>query len=368
MLVLFAMLLILCFAGCKLAPRGEKFVPDYMSVEKTMSIKGIFIILVFFLHFNSYVFYTMPLDKIYLSGIKEIGQCVVTLFMLYSGYGVMESVKKKGLSYVHRIPLQRILGTYFRFDIAIIIFALVQLLIGKIYPIKQYFLSLTAWDAIGNSNWYIFAVAFLYLLTFIVFEIAGRRGNYYIPTAIFTAVLIAVVIVCDKTNIRHEYWYDTLICYALGMWYSLLRDKIERLFSKSLAIYHVVLAVFMVASWLCMEYRNRSLAMLLLCMSLFAMTVVLVTMRISFHNKALMWCGKNLFGLYILQRIPMLLLKHWGLTQAGKVVDLGTEYFDFNIILCFVISAVVTVLLALVFEKITGRLWEIITSAGKKNT
>ena len=366
MIVFFVLYVVLCFIGCRLPKKGERFISDYMSVEKTMSIKGIFIIMVFFQHFNSYVKYVSPWDKLYSESFNEIGQCMVTLFLLYSGYGVMESIKKKGLHYIHRIPLQRFLGTYFRFDIAIVIFALVQLAIGKTYPVKQYLLSLTAWDAIGNSNWYIFAVGFLYLLTFVIFEIAGRKGRYYIPAAIFTAVLIAVVFVCYQTKVRPVYWYDTVICYAWGMWYSLLREKIEKIVTKNLIIYHIVLAVSMLATYYFMNNRNKNLYTLLLCMSFFAVTVVLVSMRISLHNKVLMWCGKNLFGLYILQRIPMIVLAHLGLTKPNVYMYLLLKLPDFNTYVYFILSAVITVLTAWLFEKYVGRLWKFIITPRKK--
>ena len=111
-----------------------------MSVDKTMSIKGIFIIMVFFSHFHSYVTFTSPMDIAYLNVFKNIGQCMVTLFMFYSGYGVMESIGKKGIPYVNKIPLTRVVGTYFRFDIAIVVFAVVQLIVGKAFPAKQYLL------------------------------------------------------------------------------------------------------------------------------------------------------------------------------------------------------------------------------------
>lgn len=39
----------------------------------------------------------------------------------------------------------------------------------------------------------------------------------------------------------------------------------------------------------------------------FALLVVLLTMKVKLRNPILAWCGKNLFPLYIYQRIPMIL-------------------------------------------------------------
>ena len=132
MIFLFLAYALLCLWKVQLKPTpGCGYIKDYMSVDKTMSIKGIFIIMVFFSHFHSYVTFTAPMDIAYLKVFKLIGQCMVTLFMFYSGYGVMESIRKKGISYVKKIPLTRVGGTYFRFGIAIVIFAVVQPIIGN---------------------------------------------------------------------------------------------------------------------------------------------------------------------------------------------------------------------------------------------
>ena len=129
MIVFLAVFAVICLIGMQIKPKGtDKFITDYISVDKTMSIKGIFIIIVFFAHFNNYVSYTAPSDVFYLEYFSKIGQCMVTLFLFYSGYGVMESIKKKNMSYIHKIPVTRILGTLFRFDIAILMFLFLKLI------------------------------------------------------------------------------------------------------------------------------------------------------------------------------------------------------------------------------------------------
>lgn len=159
MIVLIAVFIAVCLYGIQLKPaNGESYITDYMSVDKTMAVKGIFIIIVFFSHFNSYVDYTSVADVAYLEAFSKIGQRMVTLFMFYSGYGVMESIKKKQMSYVKKIPVQRFLGTLFRFDIAIVFFLILYLARNLKVTAKQVILSFVGWDSVGNSNWYIFAI------------------------------------------------------------------------------------------------------------------------------------------------------------------------------------------------------------------
>ena len=72
MIVFLAVFAVICLIGMQIKPKGtDKFITDYMSVDKTMSIKGIFIIIVFFAHFNSYVTYTSDMDVLYLEYFKK---------------------------------------------------------------------------------------------------------------------------------------------------------------------------------------------------------------------------------------------------------------------------------------------------------
>lgn len=358
MVVFFGLFVILCLVGIKFKPSdGQKYMTDSMSVDKTMSIKGIFIILVFFSHFNSYVTYTASLDVAYFNVFKQIGQCMVTLFLFYSGYGVMESIKKKGSGYVHKMPLTRVAGTLFRFDIAILLFLIVSLAFGSEFSLKRLLLSFIGWDSFGNSNWYIFAMLIAYIVTFIAFEISGKFGSdsHFIGALITTVGCCGYIFVLSHFKLKDSYWYDTIICYACGIWYSLLREKIEKIINKNIAVW----LVFFVASAAGTVYfamnRPKGFIHTECCMLLFTAMVVLFTMRVSVHNKILCWCGKNLFGLYILQRIPMIVFKEIGV--AG-----------FNLYVYFILCLVVTVPMAWAFEKYIGKLWKIITTSRKKTT
>ena len=70
---------------------------------------------------------------------------------------------------------------------------------------------------------------------------------------------------------------------------------------------------------------------------LFVLVIVLLSMRVKLDSSTLLWCGQNLLGLYILQRIPMLLCKEWELTL--------------NPYLSLFVCIVVTIFLAVAFRK-----------------
>jgi len=70
----------------------------------------------------------------------------------------------------------------------------------------------------------------------------------------------------------------------------------------------------------------------------FALTVVLITMKVRLGNPVLRWAGDHLFEIYMLQRLPMII---WGLVPAVSS----------NVYLYFVMSAASTALLAWAFKK-----------------
>ncbi len=86
-------------------------------------------------------------------------------------------------SYVRTIP-KRTLKLLIRFDVAIVLFLIVGLMIGKHYPLQRILLSFIGWKSVGNSNWYIFVVLCLYVFTFVADTIFK---NKYTLIALFVA-------------------------------------------------------------------------------------------------------------------------------------------------------------------------------------
>lgn len=112
---------------------------DYMSVNMTNSIKGVFLCMVFLSHIWGYTDFSHPyLDGSYQRFIRgRLGQCIVTMFLFYSGYGVMESVKRKGEMYIRAFPAQRILKVLLQFEGAIALFWLYRYVTGTHYGLKR---------------------------------------------------------------------------------------------------------------------------------------------------------------------------------------------------------------------------------------
>ena len=334
MLFFFAMYLLICLYGIK--PHFKSSY-NYLSREVTTSVKGVFILMVFFSHFNSYVQYNNFFDKLYLLPFSLIGQAMVTMFLFYSGYGVMEQIKNRE-NYVDSIPVNRILSTLFNCAVAVIIYAVLSLILKEKLTIKAFLLSLIGWESLGNSNWYIFAVLCMYLSTYISFKVFSKD---HIKAAVLN-LAITILYIAIMRYIAHKpmYWHDTVLVYSLGIFWSLYRVAIEKCFKNNIVC--LILLFAMIASY----YLIRTPYIKNI---VFTLGFLIFTYRIAIGNKILNWCGNYLFEIYILQRIPMIIL-----TEVG--------YMNTHTYVSFVICILFTVVSAVVFKKCTVTLWKLITT------
>lgn len=298
-------LLFICLYRINFNLKG--FNSDYLLKDKTNSIKGIFILLVIINHSMSYMNYEYNHNSIgnslfFLCGC--IGQLVVVMFLFYSGYGVGESYKKKGLSYIKSIPKHRFLGTLLNFDIAVSFFIILNLLLGLSLTTQRCLLSLVGWESVGNSNWYIFVILLCYLATFIVLILPIKHSLLQF-VALFALCFVCLIILSYS---KQEYWYDTILCYPVGFLYSLQKESIESFLKK---YYWPIIALLLTLFFILIHFPEDSLCLRFNTISiLFAIIVVMITMKVGVDNNCLRWFGKNLFPVYIYMRLPMMIFEH----------------------------------------------------------
>lgn len=341
MTLFFACILLMILWRIKFArPVLSGFNENYLAIDRTNCIKGIFILMVFLSHSRNYLSklpeYTAdPLNSIYDVIQNHLGQGIVVMFLFYSGYGVMESIIKKGSDYINAFPKQRFAKTLFHFDIAVMLFVIVDLCLGtlKNYSILQVLLSFTGWESVGNSNWYIFAILILYLITYFAFKIFENKTSKAVwLVTVLTVVYIAVLALAGKD----AWWFDTVLLYQLGMWYSVGKDKIENFVRKKPINYFGLLilccVVFIVSHLLRSNIICYEISQVALCA-----VIVAATMKIDINNKILEFFGKHLFEIYILMRIPMNVLLHFDIVNVYVFVS---------------VSFAVTLLLAVLLKKV----------------
>lgn len=342
-------LLMILISTAKVAGANEYM--DYMAPQNTNVIKGIFVIMVLFSHASQYIKLEGIYDQPYMQLQEHLHQMVVSMFFFYSGFGMMKSILKKKFDYIRTIPLKRFLVVFINFDIAVLLFVVLYLCMGTTFEIPVILQSLIGWQSVGNSNWYMFAIFGLYLLMFVSYYILRWFDNkvvYYIATAIFTVLTMGFVLWEIRMG-QPSWWYNTMILLPFGCWYALLQEKIEKVVLKNDYIYAIVCALIVFAYCITFQHRwSYGIEGYTLYAMAFTLVVVLFTMKISFQSKLMQWFGEHVFSVYILQRIPMIILSKMGLGATNKYMFL-------------VLSILFTIVIAMIFDYFVGKLNKRIT-------
>ena len=304
--------------------------PDYMSIEKTKTIKGIFVFCVFLSHIKEQVSFHGTANQLVISFLFYLGQFMVTMFLFYSGFGIYESIKKKGKKYIHQFLTHRICRVYFHFGIAVTLFLFVDIWIQRSYTIPHILLSYIGWESIGNSSWYMFAIFVLYLMTYLCFQYLDIKK----ATPLIAMTALSLIYILVITQLKPDRYTNTFLCYVAGMWYSYYKEHIDAFFNEH---YYSCFAAFMVCLSVIYVYmfvfKDIRIFLYNFASILFCLFVVIVSMKITFHSVILYQLGENTFWLYMLQRIPMMILKYYH-------IDVFNNYL--YVILCFLITIMLT--------------------------
>lgn len=338
----------------KLNPIGA-FTPDYLSKNNTTAINGIFVILIVFSHYEQYADFSSGIDLPYLMLKEHLHQMVVATFLFFSGYGMMESIKRKGDTYVNGM-WSKFWKLLFRYDVAVCLY----LLVGEILRLKhdpmRVVLAFTSWTSVGNSNWYITIVLIMYVLIFLAFKmgkIACKKHYEIVSIHLLILLCLVCVYILMKMDMPSRY-YNTQILLPLGLLYSYWKDDIDMIVMKNGVSYSIFLMLTMIIYYFSyMKRWDYGIEGYTAWAILFTLLVVLVAMKVELRSSILMWTGKHVFSIYILQRIPMLVLDRLGLIETHKYACLIAVFF-------------ITLPLVIAFEKVTDLIIKGITATCAK--
>ena len=310
---------------------------DYMSKENTNSIKGVFILIVTLCHISPYIErsgygFEFFGDQLFRQMPVIIGQLVVVMFLFFSGYGVREGIKRKGILYINTMPKRRILVTLLNFDVAILFFLLLNLLLGIKPSLNKVLLSLVCWEDIGNSNWYIFAIILLYMVTYLFYLYSYNKYPKYNGIHLLVVISILTIVL---SFVRPDWWYNTMFAFGAGVIFSEKKNMFDSLCKDYFCLLLFgELAIFFLLYYLQFDWRGVKYNVLSV---VFAILIVTMMTRVTINNTPLRWCGEKLFPIYIYQRIPMIFVEN---IDGGKefICTYPVLYIIFCLIVTFIIA------------------------------
>lgn len=342
------LLLFLVFALSlyRLSFTGRTFSDEFMDRNTTVSVNGIFVMLIFLSHFSTYC----PEDfsgRIYPGFQNYLGQFVVVSFLFFSGYGIALSVLKKGNAYIHAFPKNRLLRLWCHFLLTVPLYIAASRSLGIRYSGLTIACALFAWRSVGNTDWYIFATLCLYIATWIGCTISlrltggGEHGNargVLVGTILVSFAVTVYIFVVRR--FRGAAYYDTVFMYPAGMLFALLKEPFRKWISKSNLHCTAAFCTSVLLLFLGRECKNDNLLFFDSQALLFMTAILILTMKLRFRSPLLSLLGGYAFEIYMLHRIPMMLLQ-------GHI---GNPY------LCFILCMGCTAVLAYGIRKLENRL------------
>jgi len=312
MTLAYIILLVFIAFGLRIRPLG---VDDmFMNSEHCMPIKGICILTVFISHAGGYLYHDgvaglSALGRFFYFINDNFGQLRVVPFLFLSGYGVAQCLEHKGDAYLSSMPRRRILRTLLRFDFAVACFVVLNLILGISMGGRQIVLSLIGWDSVGNSNWYIFIIVICYAVTWLA-ALSARRFGLKDGGMCALVWLLLCGVMATLTFFKDSYWYNTMLAFPFGMFYSQHRKGINDfvrghywavLVASLMAVVGIhVLTHFIPLPGGDLWFSAKAIA--------FSLLLVCLMMRLELRSWSLTWFGRNLFEVYIYQRLPMIAL------------------------------------------------------------
>ena len=150
---------------------------------------------------------------------------------------------------------------------------------------------------------------------------------------------MSLVYIALVSQFKATHWFDTFLAFPLGCTFSVYKEKIDsimhnRTTTLSGAILCIFILLFIKYAFIPLTFISSQIALLAFS------TIVFLSLHFYINSKILDWFGANVFGIYILQRIPMNLGAYFHWNENNMYV-----YFIF----CFVC----TLLLAFAFRKAT---------------
>ena len=325
----------------------KSFNIEYMSRDSTTAVKGILASMVPIAHFvqNSFTG-NSSLDLAYIAFKNFVDQLPITVIFFYSAFGIMESIKKKGFTYIAKIPVNRILKTLIIYDIAQLILLLANSYRGIHYSFSDTILAFIGWRAIGSDNWFIFILFVFYFITWVAFRM--YRENFVKASWAVTAGSLIFIAALIKFN-KDPFWYNTIMTYSLGIWFSLYKDKIESWLSNNVHYFIALISslVLFVFLWVIIGGEKHSNQFVYeICSILYLSLIVLLTMKINITNPVLKFLGKHMFGIYLIHRVVLVLMP--------PVFIYCFPYVS------FVAFFILTILAAYIFDTLTGKLTKLL--------
>lgn len=334
LLLLFPVLLI---PKMKIAPRGTYF--DSLSKENSQILKGICAVVIVFAHMSSNAMNIAKPDMIF-KNLMFIGVYAVSVFFLFSGYGLSISYIKKGNAYLSGFFKNRFISLLVPFFIMLVLYNAELICEGK-FSWDYFFFSVIDGSPLNvRYSWYVAVITLFYIL----FYFAARFAKDSKPKLIAAVVcaLCVYIALCYAFSIPSHY-FSSVIAFLFGVIIACFKEKAETAVRNRWSLFAAVSVILLAASLVFRAVKGGMLSNAVVKQiasistiylnEIFLISVILIFMqKLSFNNAALRFLGSISYELYLTHGLVIVLLKKTALVENCWI-------FAFSVLLLSAVSA-----------------------------
>ena len=324
-----------------------------MDLKTTNQIRGILVWMIFFRHCISYFPKNIKRNKISILIDKSFGQNIVSPFLFYSGYGINESFLKKGNQYIKSLPIKSII-IFIKSQIILLVFLFDNVLLGNKISFKIYLKAIIFKNGLGNSYWFAFAIILLYIYSYLSFILISNKKLNIIGIIFITIFCYFHIIIVYKFYHKVIYSVDTIICFILGFYYSLLKSNLDRIIMKNDQIYFGIMILLVLFYYNLYNINNKNIYNESLKNCSFILILVLMSIKIKFNNPFLTLLNNHSYSIYLLQRLVM--------RHIHK-----KRYFKNHEFISFFLQFLLVIFMAIIFDKYTFFINSLLQTKEKQN-
>lgn len=180
-------------------------------------------------------------------------------------------------------------------------------------------------------------------------------GVYWIYTVqksqkiglVVTVLLIVGFVFVEKNVMKLDViFYDTILCFPLGMIFAVVKPFVDKILMKNDIIWTIAMCgIFTVFMYFALN-RRETLNHLILFYACFPLVITVLAMKLNIKSSILDWFGNHIFSFFMLQRVPMMLMYDLELVK--------------NSYLFIALSFFATVVLSTIFDECMGKLDKVI--------
>ena len=281
---------------------SNDFFKDYIDLKNTFSIKGIFVWIIIFYHYSHYEWRKKYIFEII---VDYVGQKMVSMFLFYSGYGIYESVKKKGNKYAKSLLIKSLI-ILIKSELIILIFGLRCIIYRKEVSLKKFILTIFFKTSIGNSYWFAYTIILYYFYAYLSFVFIKNKKYNFVGIIIISVICYAHGYFTYFYYLQKSISIDNTLPFILGFIYSLVRNFTDKYIMKYDFSYFATYILISLIYYYFYIHKEENIFMRIFLNGTFSILVILTTMKMRFDNEILKFLNVHSYSIYLLQKAVLL--------------------------------------------------------------